>query len=104
MKNPLKSPFEKLMGHRVLIPFPKAEEKKGKVILLEGATAEQEAELIKKYLRIKVLQIGGEVTRVQPGDEIFIPARCLAPGRADAIQINDEQFYIIQEVDIAAVY
>jgi co-chaperonin GroES (HSP10) len=100
----MKSPFKELMGHRVLIPFPKAEEKKGKVILLEGASAAQEAELIKKYLRITVIQIGGEVTRVKPGDEIFVPARCLAPGRADAVQIDGKMYYIMQEVDIAAVY
>jgi hypothetical protein len=99
----MKSPFEKLMGHRVLIPFPTVENK-SEVILLEGTSKEQEEELIKKYLRIPVIQIGNEVTRVQPGDEIFIPARCLAPGRADAIEIDEQKFYVIQEVDIAAVY
>lgn len=99
----MKSPFKGLMGHRVLVPFPTVESK-SEVILLDGATKQQEEELIKKYLRIKVIQIGNEVTRVKPGDEIFIPARCLAPGRADAVQIDGEQFYIIQEVDIAAVY
>lgn len=99
----MQSPFKELFGHRVLIPFPEIETK-SEVILLEGATKEQEEELIKKYLRIPVLQVGNEVTRVKPGDEIFIPARCLAPGRADAIEIDEVKFYIIQEVDIASVY
>lgn len=99
----MKSPFKELFGHRVLIPFPTVESK-SEVILLEGTTKEQEEELIKKYLRIPVLQIGSEVTRVDVGDEIFIPARCLAPGRADAIEIDDVRYYIIQEVDIASVY
>lgn len=101
----MKSPFKELMGHRVLVPFPVLEEEKEKaIILLDGASKDQEEELIKKYLRIPVIQVGGEVTRVKPGDEIYIPARCLAPGRADAIEIEGSKFYIIQEVDIAAVY
>lgn len=98
------SPFKELMGHRVLIPFPTIEDSKSNIILLEGATAEEEAKLIQKYLRIPVLQIGSEVTRVKPNDEIFIPARCLAPGRTDPIEVNGIKYYIIQEADIAAVY
>jgi co-chaperonin GroES (HSP10) len=99
----MKSPFKQLFGHRVLIPFPEIETKSD-IILTDTANAAQEAELILKYLRIPVIQVGTEVTRVKPGDEIFIPVRCLAPGRADAIQIDDVKFYIIQEVDIASVY
>lgn len=99
----MQSPFKELFGHRVLVPFPEVETK-SEIILTDTASAAQEEELIKKYLRIPVIQVGTEVTRVKPGDEIFIPARCLAPGRADAIQIDDVKFYIIQEVDIASVY
>jgi co-chaperonin GroES (HSP10) len=99
----METPFKKLLGHRVLVPFPEVETKSD-IILVDTANAAQEAELIKKYLRIPVLMIGNEVTRVKVGDEIFIPARCLAPGRADAVEIDEKRYYIIQEVDIASVY
>jgi co-chaperonin GroES (HSP10) len=99
----MQSPFSKLLGKRVLIPFPTVE-KKVDLILTNSQTKEQEEELIRKYLKIPVLAVGNEVDRVKVGDEIYVPARCLAPGRADAIEIDDERYYIIQEVDIAAVY
>jgi len=114
MKTPtkLKSPFTTLLGKRVLVPFPKEDEKKrkvaSKILMTDQGEKEREAEmskeLIAKYLRIPVIQIGDEVTRVKVDDEIYIPARCLAPGRADAILIDGEQFFIIAEVDIAGVY
>jgi co-chaperonin GroES (HSP10) len=99
----MQSPFSKLLGKRVLIPFPTVE-KKVDLILTDSQTKEQDEELIKKYLRIPVLAVGSEVERVKVGDEIYIPARCLAPGRADAVEVADKRYYIIQEVDIAAVY
>ena len=99
------SPFSKILGKRVLIPFPTLDEgSKSSIILTDTASKDQEDELLKKYLKIPVIQVGNEVDRVKEGDEIWIPARCLAPGRADAVEIDGKKFYIIQEVDIAGVY
>ena len=99
----MSSPFRKILGKRVVIPFPTLESD-SKIILTDETTKAQEEELLKKYLRIPVIQVGTEVDRVKVGDEIWIPARCLAPGRADAVEIDGKKYYIIQEVDIAAVY
>lgn len=107
MKN--KSPFKALHGKRVLIPYPIVEADPSKKVLLldkdqESLSKEQEEKLIDKYLRIKVLQVGAECERIKEGDEIFIPARALMPGRSDAIEIDDTKFFIINETDIAATY
>jgi hypothetical protein len=110
-KEVLTSPFEKLLGKRVLVPFPTEDKKKApvtKILMPEGLEKKREEEmsqeLIKKYMRIPVIQIGDEVTRVKAGDEIYVPARCLAPGRSDAISIDDKMYFIIAESDIAGVY
>jgi|32_taG_2_1085360.scaffolds.fasta_scaffold103010_1 co-chaperonin GroES (HSP10) len=99
----MSTPFSKLLGKRVLIPFPTLDNN-NKIILTDEATKAQEEELLKKYMRIPVLQVGSEVDRVKEGDEIWIPARSLAPGRADALEIDGNKYYVINEVDIAAVY
>jgi len=113
MSKKLKSPFAKLHGKRVLIPYPVIEFKKEdpdavKIHMPDGVKEdhdkEQQAELIKKYMRIKVLAVGSECDRVKPNDEIYIPARVLAPGRSDALEIDGEKYFIIAETDIAATY
>jgi len=101
----MNSPFKKMLGKRILIPFPTEDEKKKSTIILDDKIqADMSDELIKKYLRIPVIQVGDEVERVSPGDEIYIPARMLAPGRAESLEINGIRYFIIGENDIAAVY
>lgn len=109
----LKNPFSKLHGKRVLIPYPVLDVKKEdpdavKIHMPDGVKEdhdkEQEQELIKKYMRIKVIATGVECERVKAGDEIYIPARVLAPGRSDALEIDGVKYFMISETDIAATY
>ena len=101
----MKSPFKAMLGKRILIPFPTEDEvKKSSIILGDKIQADMSEELIKKYMRIPVIQVGAEVERVTVGDEIYIPARMLAPGRSDAVEIDGVKYFIINENDIAAVY
>jgi len=106
------NPFTTIHGKRVLIPYPTVEapkeKKKGQIIMPDQVQKEHDKEmeekLIKEYLRITIIAVGTECERVKPGDEIWIPARTLAPGRSDALEIDGVSYFMINENDIAATY
>lgn len=104
-----KKPFKHLLGKRVILPFPKVEEKtEGGIILTPDAQKEKEKEEVEKTIRLKVIQVGEDCDKkdLLEGSEVFVQTQSLAPGRAD-ILIGDDgkpEYFIIAERDIVGIY
>lgn len=102
----LKAPFKTVFGKRVVIPFPKVDEvTESGVILTPNSQKEKEQDMLDSYLRVPVIQVGGDCERLVKGDLIFIPPRVVQPGRSDMLITEDgNKYLIINEQDVVGIW
>ena len=102
----MKKPFKVLHGIRVIIPFPKVEEQTDSGIILTPAAQEQKIQdELNNFLKVKVIQVGTDCTIVKEGDLVYVPARCVQPGRADMLTLENGDAYLsISERDVLGTW
>ena len=94
--------MKKYQGKLVILDKP--EVKKGSIELSEKDIALQEAELVKKWGRLKVHAVGEDVKFCKPGDEVLVTARQLSFLLSDLVVIDGKEKFVAQESHIIGVY
>lgn len=91
----------KLQGKRILLNKP--EFKKPSIELSDESREALEKEQMKNWLKIEVFAVGEEVTKVKPGDKVYIPSYSLQ--NSEAIPFDEEVIkLLVNEAEVAIVW
>lgn len=90
----------KVMGSRVVLSIPPAPE--STIELTEEVKQKMQVEFFTKLKSLEVYAVGEDVTKVKPGDKVYIPTSVAS--HSDKCIINDEVKMIVGERDIAIVW
>ena len=88
-----------LQGNRVLIEKPESPE--SLVTLSEGAKAEQERDLMSRWMKLKVFAAGNECTVVKTGDMVYVGK---ALEHSEVIVIEDKTLFLLNEKALPIIW
>lgn len=90
----------KVMGSRVVLSIPPTPE--STIELTEEVKAKLQAEFFQQLKSLEVFAVGEDVTKVKPGDKVYVPASVAS--HSDKIIIDNQVKMIVGERDIAIIW
>lgn len=91
----------KLLGSRILLTIPPAPEP-SVIELTDEVKARVQQEYLAQLKSLEVFAIGDEVTKVKPGDDVYVTPQILV--HADKVIIDDSVKLMIGERDISIIW
>ena len=90
----------KLLGRKILVNFPQIE--KSPIELTPEVQEQIDKEMMKKWTALEVYAIGDEVTKVNVGDKVYIPASSLQGG--ERLEVDGEMRLMVGDYDVNIVW
>lgn len=86
--------IKKLRGRRVLVNAPIADAPKSVIELSPEVQDQIDQELMKKWTRLEVYEVGDEVTDLAKGDKVYIPSGALQNAERIVFSDTDIKFLV----------
>lgn len=91
----------KLLGKRILIKKPVTKKEKSVIELSVETEQAIDKELLLKYTKLEVAEVGDECIKIKKGDIVYIGS---ALENAELIDIDDSFFFIINEMQVSIIW
>ena len=92
--------MQKVRGKRVLIKKPVIK-RESLIEFTPAMEAEYERDMMMKYTKLEVADVGNEVTDIKPGDLVYVGA---AIAHSEVIQIEEEFFFLVPEHAVSIIW
>lgn len=92
--------MQKVRGKRVLIKKPVIK-KESLIEFTPAMEAEYERDMMMKYTKLEVAEVGNEVTDIKPGDLVYVGG---AIAHSEVIQIEEEFFFLVPEHAVSIIW
>lgn len=90
----------KLLGNRIFLEMPKKEE--SKLIVDENTKEALSKEMLKKFSKLKVNNVGDTVINVKVGDYVLVDPNHLQ--KCPIIDVEDNKLILISSFDVIVVW